>query len=101
MAVDWWRDVLTGVILKYSFLSLMLVCCECLLSLRCCVQCRAVCKWPKACLELWLLAHRLAADALISAFIFSVLSFGVLWDWLRSTFCCNSCSLHNLLIFRD
>jgi len=101
VAVNWWMTVLTGVILKYSFLSLMLVCCECLLSLRCPMQCCIVCKWPKACLELWLLAHRLAADALISAFIFSVLSFGVLWDWLRSTLCCTSCSLHNLLIFRD
>jgi len=101
LAVNWWMTALTGVILKFSFLTLMLVCCECLLSLRCFVRCCLVCKLPKTSLELWLLAHRLAADALISAFIFLVLSVGVLWDWLRSTLCCTSCSLHNLLIFRD
>merc|ERR1712107_357561 len=51
-------------------------------------------------MKLWLLAHRMAFDLIVSMFIFITLMPFALFDKLRMS-CCAGCSIHQLLLFRD
>ncbi|CAE8584857.1 unnamed protein product [Polarella glacialis] len=99
-SVSWWKSLAVGLILKYSLLSLTLLCCECLFRLKGPEPQGAFAHWLKSTVRLWLYAHRMARDVAVSALIFGALSLAVLFDLCRSSLC-DGCSLHNILIYRD
>ncbi|CAE8602284.1 unnamed protein product, partial [Polarella glacialis] len=99
-SVSWWKSLAVGLILKYSLLSLTLLCCECLFRLKGPEPQGAFAHWLKSTVRLWLHAHRMARDVAVSALIFGALSLAVLFDLCRSSLC-DGCSLHNILIYRD
>jgi len=102
LGVGWWNTVLAGVILKYALVSSLLVLCECAFRFKgpvapenaCCQALKDACK-------LWLLAHRMARDVLVSVLIYAFLAIGVCGDWFRREVIGFSASPHNLLVYRD
>jgi len=100
----WWKSAVIATVLKYAFLSALLALCECFFRLRSKESAAALSGVQRAAweaMELWLLAHRMARDILVSFLIFSVLSAGMFMDWLRTSCCGCRCSPHNLLVYRD
>jgi len=102
---SWIKIFISGALLKYTGLSLMLFGTECLFRGRgkipqcCCVT--PVMMFKKG-LKLWYCAHRMAADMAVSFLIVSVLSMFVAYDFCLRRCCgCTGSSIHQLLVFRD
>jgi len=98
--IGWTKTAVAGLVCKYSMLSMLLVLCESGFRLRGPepTGCR---KLLVSRLELWLHAHRMLRDVIVSALILVGLAPGVLLG-LVSSRCFNCrCSLHNMLVYRD
>lgn len=116
--MGWHKSFVVGLLLKFSILSMVMELVECALHFQgaqrssCCCGDR-----PRSCspywdeflfgvrgsMKTWLYSHRMAQDFFVSLLIFLILSLtGTLWDALRKCFCgCETCGLHNVLIYRD
>jgi len=95
--IGWYKTVVAGLIFKYSILSVTLVIVECAFSFK------KEGEWwncLKPAMKLWLQAHRLALDLILSTCLFVTLAPFTLFDRVRMM-CCEGCSLHSLLVFRD
>jgi hypothetical protein len=94
--IGWYNALLAGLILKWMMLTLILSIGEGIL--------RSYWFYMCGCLglpfQLWVKAHRMARDVLVSSLIMGVLSPFVLLNYLNEKFC-PGCSLHQLLIYRD
>eukprot|EP00929_Paragymnodinium_shiwhaense_P085473 TRINITY_DN45873_c0_g1_i1.p1 TRINITY_DN45873_c0_g1~~TRINITY_DN45873_c0_g1_i1.p1 ORF type:complete len:2183 (-),score=378.87 TRINITY_DN45873_c0_g1_i1:228-6776(-) len=93
LMLQWGKTTIAILVLKYSYLSMMLTAAEVILKLRWFPS------WIRAFLRLFVYSHRMAQDVMVSGFIFICLSPVVGFDAVRSRLC--SFSLHNLLVFRD
>lgn len=106
MLMGWWKTFLIGLLLKYSLLSLLLVCAESAFRLRGSVPQLSMCSGfflrLKDSVKLWLCAHRLAADIAVSALIMLPLSAFVAGGYVLKRMChCTGFSIHQLLVFRS
>lgn len=94
--IGWYNALLAGLILKWMMLTLILSIGEGIL--------RSYWFYMCGCLglpfQLWVKAHRMARDVLVSSLIMGVLSPFVLLNYLNEKVC-PGCSLHQLLIYRD
>lgn len=99
LQIEWVKSFAAGMVLKYSLLSFLLFCAECIFSFK--DGPPAKFDWLKKPLKRWLQAHRMAFDLLVSSIIFWPLSLVVLLDKLRELAGCNGMSLHHIFIFRD
>lgn len=100
IVIGWWKSFTAGLLLNYSTLSLMLFVAECTFRFKCGAPSGLILGFIASTLKLWLQAHRMAFDMIVSFFIFSTLAVVVLYDRVRSILC-YSCSIHQLLVFRD
>jgi len=93
--ISWWKSVVTVIILKYFFMSMLLSLVEGLVSLR----------WIRtgyfrAFFRLWLYSHRMAMDLVVSLLIFCTTLPLVAFDYCREQVC-KGYSIHNMLVFRS
>jgi len=100
LIIGWLKSFTAGLVLNYAMLSLLLAAAECTFRFKCSPPSSALGKVLADALKLWLQAHRMAFDMIVSSFIFWTLAPGVAYDRLRSVIC-YSCSIHQLLVFRD
>jgi len=100
LGIDWFKVFGAAVVLKYAILSLSLFCVECALRMKEDARMPPWWNMVKLPFKMWLLAHRMAFDLIVSMFIFVTLLPPVLFDRVRMA-CCAGCSIHQLLLFRD
>jgi len=95
--IGWYKAFATGFMLKYTTLSLLMQCIQCLLRFPCYQSSRG---FIGNMLLFWLHAHRYAIDMLVSVFVFWTMAPLAPIDWIRNQLC-PGCSIHQLLIYRD
>ncbi|CAK9110029.1 1 [Durusdinium trenchii] len=96
VAIGWRNASVAGFILKWGLLMICIFFGEGMLRARCC-NILGCCGLP---LQLWVRAHRMARDIIVSSIIFSVMVPFVVLNSINDYFC-PGCSAHQLLIYRD
>lgn len=96
VAIGWRNASVAGFILKWGMLMMCIFFGEGMLRARCC-NVLGCCGLP---LQLWVRAHRMARDIIVSSIIFSVMVPFVILNSINDYFC-PGCSAHQLLIYRD
>lgn len=106
--MGWHKSFVVGILLKFSFLCVVMELIECCLHIkgRCdkrrCCPCQECLYGLRSSIKTWLYGHRMAQDFFVSSLILLVLSIGTAFDGLRKACCgCEDCGLHNILIYRD
>jgi len=94
--VGWYNGFIAGFILKWALLTVCIFFGEGLLRARCCMV-LGCCGMP---LQLWVRAHRMARDMVVSSIIFVLMVPFVLLNSVNE-YLCPGCSAHQLLIYRD
>jgi hypothetical protein len=94
--IGWYNAFLAGLILKWGMLLMLLTVGEGLLRCQCCGACGLL-TLP---IQMWVKAHRMARDILVSSLIMAVLFPIVLLNLFNEKLC-PGCSVHQLLIYRD
>jgi len=94
--VGWYNAFIAGFILKWALLIMCIFFGEGLLRARCCMV-LGCCGLP---LQLWVRAHRMARDMVVSSIIFILMVPFVLLNSVNE-YLCPGCSAHQLLIYRD
>lgn len=109
-SMGWHKSFVVGILLKFSFLCVVMELIECCLHMkgscvdkrRCCPCCQECLHGLRSSIKTWLYGHRMAQDFFVSSLILLVLSIGTAFDGLRKSCCgCEDCGLHNILIYRD
>lgn len=100
LRINWWKSFVLGFVLKYALLSLALTCVEYMFRFKGQGPTGVCGSIVKESFRLWLYAHRIARDIAVSLLVLILLSPLVLLGMLQSTMCL-TCSVHNLLIYRD
>lgn len=96
VAIGWRNASVAGFILKWGLLMMCIFFGEGMLRAQCCNLVER-CGLP---LQLWVRAHRMARDIVVSSIIFSVMVPFVVLNSINDYFC-PGCSAHQLLIYRD
>ncbi|CAJ1416044.1 unnamed protein product [Effrenium voratum] len=96
VAIGWRNASVAGFILKWGLLMMCIFFGEGMLRSRCC-NVLGCCGLP---LQLWVRAHRMSRDIMVSSLIFSVMVPFVLLNSIND-YLCPGCSAHQLLIYRD
>jgi hypothetical protein len=96
LKVGWVNAVVAGIMFKLSVLSMVLWIAEGLMKSKTFGKCESLLK-P---LQLFVYAHRIARDFVVSGFILLVLSVLVCLNVINDC-CMPGCSIHQLLIYRD
>lgn len=96
IVIGWRNAFVAGFILKWGLLIMCIFFGEGMLRARCC-NLLGCCGLP---LQLWVRAHRMSRDIMVSSIIFSVMVPFVVLNSIN-VYLCPGCSAHQLLIYRD
>lgn len=96
IVIGWRNAFVAGFILKWGLLIMCIFFGEGMLRARCC-NLLGCCGLP---LQLWVRAHRMSRDIMVSSIIFSVMVPFVVLNSIND-YLCPGCSAHQLLIYRD
>eukprot|EP00931_Biecheleriopsis_adriatica_P039465 TRINITY_DN22569_c0_g2_i1.p1 TRINITY_DN22569_c0_g2~~TRINITY_DN22569_c0_g2_i1.p1 ORF type:complete len:2009 (+),score=358.66 TRINITY_DN22569_c0_g2_i1:92-6118(+) len=94
--VGWRNAFIAGIVLKWALLHVVIFFGEGMLRASCC-SFLGCCGLP---LQLWVRAHRMARDIMVSSIIFGIMAPFVVLNSVNE-YLCPGCNAHQLLIYRD